>query len=144
MLLVRVLPVSGQGALPSQLERLSHNSVVRVTLLDGRSLSGQFVGVGDGRLGVRAQSGRTDTLSLGGVQSLAVRGRHTRTGAIVGGSAGLAAGIFIGWLVGAICDAAECDRTGPLLVTIPLFTGGGTLLGAAIGAAVPKWKTVFP
>jgi hypothetical protein len=144
LLLVWVLPVSGQGALPDQLGRLNHNSRVRVTLLDGRALTGQFVGIGDGRLGVRAESGRTDTLSLGDVRTLAVRGRHTKTGAIVGGSAGLATGIFVGWLVGALCDAAVCDRAGPFLVTIPLFTGGGSLLGAVIGAAVPKWKQVFP
>jgi hypothetical protein len=56
----------------------------------------------------------------------------------------LATGLFFGYLIGAICDSADCDRGEPYLVTIPLFTGGGTLLGAVIGAAVPKWKQVYP
>lgn len=144
LLLIRVLPVSGQEVLAGRLGRLDSSSVVRVRLPEGRSLTGRFVGIGDGRLGVRAESGRIDTLSLGDVGTVAVRGRHTKTGAIVGGTVGLAAGILAGWFVGALCDAAVCDRVQPFLATIPLFAGGGTLLGAAIGSAVPKWSLVFP
>jgi hypothetical protein len=107
-------------------------------------LTGRYAPIGMDRIAVLAESGVSDTLSLAGIQALAVRGRHTRTGAIVGGAAGLAAGIFFGYVIGAVCDAADCDRGRPYLLTIPLFGAGGTLLGAGIGAAIPKWKRVLP
>ncbi len=146
LLLGATLPAYGQEGPPAipQLGRLGPTSVVRATLPDGRRLTGRFVAMGDGHLGVRAESGLTDTLSLGLVRTLDLRGRHTKTGAIIGGSAGLAAGLFFGWFIGALCDAAVCDRAEPFLLTIPIFAGGGTLLGAAIGAAVPKWKQIYP
>lgn len=124
--------------------RLGVNSVVRATLSDGRTITGRYAALGDGRLGVRSESGATDTLTLTRIQTLAVRGRHTKTGAIIGGAAGLAAGIFVGYMVHGVCDAAECDGVRPYLLAIPLFSGGGALLGAAIGAAIPKWKKVYP
>lgn len=139
-------PVLGQdGPRPvPQLARLGPSAVVRATLPDGRTLTGRYASVGDGRLGVSAETGRTDTLALREIRTLAVRGRHTRTGAIVGGSAGLAAGLLFGWFLGALCDAAVCDRAEPFLLTIPIFGGGGTLFGAVIGAALPKWNQVYP
>ena len=110
----------------------------------GRTVTGRYAAVDDGRLGVRAESGTTDTLRLTELQALSVRGRQTKTGAIVGGSLGLAFGLFVGYMVGALCESADCDRGEPFLVTIPLFAGSGSLIGAAIGAAFPKWKKVYP
>jgi hypothetical protein len=145
--LLVALVAPGRGAAQAtgpDLGRLGPTSVIRASLPDGRTLTGRYAAVGDGRLGVRADAGTTDTLRLDQLRTLSVRGRHTKTGAIVGGSLGLATGLFFGYLIGAICDSADCDRGEPYLVTIPLFTGGGTLLGAVIGAAVPKWKQVYP
>jgi hypothetical protein len=126
------------------LDRLGPTSVVRATLPDGRTITGTYSAVGDGRLGISANAGGTDTLRLAQLRALSVRGRHTKTGAILGGTVGLAAGLFLGYMIGGVCDAAECDRGKPFLVTVPLFAGGGTLLGAAIGSALPKWTRVFP
>ena len=145
--LLFALLVPGQGAAQTTgpgLGRLGPTSVIRATLPDGRSLTGRYAAVGDGRLGVSSDAGTTDTLQLTQLRTLSVRGRHTKTGAIVGGSAGLATGLFFGWLIGALDDSADPDRTGPFLVTIPLFTGAGTLLGAVVGAAFPKWKQIYP
>jgi hypothetical protein len=145
LLVALVAPDRGAAqATGPDLGRLGPTSVIRASLPDGRTLTGRYAAVGDGRLGVRADAGTTDTLRLDQLRTLSVRGRHTKTGAIVGGSLGLATGLFFGYLIGAICDSADCDRGEPYLVTIPLFTGGGTLLGAVIGAAVPKWKQVYP
>jgi len=107
-------------------------------------MKGTYAAIGDGRLGIRPDAGRTDTLRLADLSTLSVRERRTKTGAILGGSIGLAFGLFVGYMVGALCDAAECDRGEPFLLTVPLFGGGGTLLGAAVGAALPKWKQVYP
>ena len=145
--LLVALVVPGRGAAQAtgpDLGRLGPTSVIRATLPDGRTLIGRYAAVGDGRLGVSSDAGTTDTLQLTQLRTLSVRGRNTKTGAIVGGSVGLATGLFFGYLIGAIDDSADPDREGPFLVTIPLFTGGGTLLGAVIGAAIPKWKQVYP
>jgi hypothetical protein len=144
LLTFAALPSRGwaQGPGPD-LGRLGPTSVIRATLPGGRTVTGRYADVGDGRIGVRAETG-TDSLRLADLQALSVRGRHTKTGAIAGGSLGLALGLFVGYMVGALCDSSDCDRGEPFLVTIPLFAGGGTLVGAAIGAAFPKWKQVYP
>jgi len=145
--LLFALLVPGSGAAQAtgpDLGRLGPTSVIRATLSDGRTLTGRFAAVGDGRLGVSSDAGTTDTLQLTQLRTLSVRGRNTKTGAIIGGSAGLAAGLFFGWMIGALDDSADPDRTGPFLVTVPLFTGSGALLGGVIGAAIPKWKKVYP
>ncbi len=126
------------------LARIESGKVVRARLDPDRTLVGSYAPVGDGRLGIRSDLGATDTLRLGEIRELAIRGRHTKTGAIVGGMAGVGLGIFIGWIVTNTCDAADCDGSGPYAVAIPLFGGGGALLGAAIGTAIPRWKRVFP
>jgi len=149
-LLLAALTLGVAGAARAQepvvnpLGRLGPNTVVRATLPDGRRLVGAFQSAGMGRLGVGTPSGTTDTLTLAQIRTLEVRGRHTRTGAIVGGVAGVASGVFIGYVIGATCDAAECHRGRAYLYTIPLFGGAGTLLGAVIGAALPKWNRVYP
>ncbi len=76
------------------LGRLGLSAVIRATLPDGRAVTGRFQGISDGHLDVRTESGITETLTLARVRTLEVRGRDTRTGAIVGGVTGLAAGIF--------------------------------------------------
>ena len=126
------------------LARIESGKVVRARLDSGRTVVGQYAPVGDGRLGIRTDAGTTDTLLLTGLRELSVRGRHTKTGALVGGVAGIGFGILVGYVVTHVCDAADCDGSGPYAVAIPLFGGGGALLGAAIGAAIPKWKRVFP
>lgn len=146
-LLVALLAVPSRAGAQTpglDLGRLGPSSVIRATFADGRAVTGRYAAVGEGRLGVRSGAGRTDTLRLAQLQTLSVRGRHTRTGAIVGAAAGLAAGIYFGYFIGASCESSDCDGGEPYLLTIPLFGGGGALLGAAIGAAVPKWKRVFP
>lgn len=119
--------------------------VVRARLHSDRTVVGQYAPVGDGRLGIRTDAGTTDTLSLTALRELSVRGRHTKTGAIVGGIAGVAFGVFVGVMVNALCEGGDdCQGSAPYLIAIPAFGGGGALLGAAVGSAFPKWKRVFP
>jgi hypothetical protein len=119
--------------------------VVRVRLLSNRTASGHFTPIGDGRLGIRTEAGAIDTFRVDQIREFALRGRHTKTGAIVGGIAGAGFGVFVGLLANALCeDATDCEGTTPYAIAIPLFGGGGALLGAAIGTAFPKWKRVFP
>lgn len=145
LLAFAALPSRGWAQTPGpDLGRLGPTSVVRATLPDGRTVTGRYAAVGDGRIGVRAETGITDSIQIADLQALSVRGRHTRTGAIVGGSLGLAFGLFVGYMVGALCESSDCDLGEQFLVAIPLFAGSGTLVGAAMGAAFPKWKKVYP
>ncbi len=89
---------------------------------------------------------RTDSgdrrVSLGSVDTLWVRGRRIKTGAIVGGILGVASGIFLGSIVDAVCEFDCRDNSE---VTIGLLGGGtGMVVGAVVGAAIPKWKRAFP
>lgn len=75
------------------------------------------------------------------VDSLWVRGHATVTGAIVG-AAFITPLSFLAWA--GLCelgaDGAGCDQWG-LVTGLALGTGAvGALLGAGVGALVPKWK----
>ena len=126
------------------LARIRPGSVVRARLGPEQTITGRYLPVGDGRLGVSAGRGTTDTLRLDQLRELAVRGRHTKTGAIVGGAAGVAFGAFLGIIISATCETDDCNGVRPYLVTVPLFGAGGAVLGGAVGAAIPKWRRVFP
>jgi hypothetical protein len=129
---------------PAAIPQIQSGAYVRARLEPELTLSGRFVPVGDGRLGIRSDAGSTDTLRLSQVRELSVRERHTKAGAVIGGIVGLGAGVFIGYIATHLCDAAECDMVGPYLVAIPLFTAGGALTGTVLGTAFPKWKRVYP
>ena len=143
--LVGTMPgwLAAQGGVPAALSEVRSGAYVRARLGADRQVTGNFVPVDDGRVGIRSDQGMIDTLRLRDIGELAVRGRHTKTGAIVGGVAGVGFGLFIGWIVTNTCDAADCD-SGAYAVTVPLFGAAGTLAGAAIGRAFPKWKKVYP
>jgi hypothetical protein len=126
------------------LARIESGTVVRARLDADRLVVGQYARLGDGRLGIRTAAGTTDTLVLADLGELAVRGRQTKTGAIIGGIAGVAVGIFVGVMVNGVCETDDCRGARPYLIAIPAFGAGGALLGAAVGSAFPKWKRVFP
>jgi hypothetical protein len=86
--------------------------------------------------------GESRTVSLGAVDTLWVRGRRTKTGAIIGGILGIGGGVFLGALAEALC---EYDCGGNYIVAGGLFGGvTGGVTGAIIGTAIPRWKRVFP
>ena len=140
--LVSVATASAQaGPVPLQIES---GKYVRARLDPDRTVSGHFVPVGDGRLGIRRDAGVTDTLRLAELRELSVRGRHTKAGAILGGIAGAGFGTFVAIVVNAMCETDDCRGARPFVIAIPAFGAGGALLGAAVGTAFPKWKRVYP
>jgi hypothetical protein len=129
----------------SVLARIDPGKVIRAKLDSERTVIGAYTPVGDGRLGIRIVAGGTEILPLSRLRELSVRGRHTKTGAIVGGIAGVAVGIFVGIMANGLCEGGDdCEGAAPFLIAIPAFGAGGALLGAAVGSAFPKWKRVFP
>jgi len=126
------------------LGQIDSGKYVRARLDPDRTISGHFIPVGDGRLGIRLDAGVTDTLRLAELRELSVRGRHTKAGAILGGIAGAGFGTFVAIVVNAMCETDDCRGARPYLIAIPAFGAAGALLGAAVGTAFPKWKRVYP
>jgi hypothetical protein len=142
-LAARFTSAAAQGQ-PTILDQIDPGKYVRARLDPDRTVSGHFVPVGDGRLGIRHDAGVTDTLRLAELRELSVRGRHTKAGAILGGIAGAGFGTFVAIMVTALCETDDCRGGRPFAIAIPLFGAGGALLGAAVGTAFPKWKRVYP
>jgi hypothetical protein len=126
------------------LGQIDSGKYVRARLDPDRTISGTFVAVGGGRLGIRHDAGVTDTLRLAELRELSVRGRHTKAGAILGGIAGVGFGTFVAIMVTALCETDDCRGGRPFAIAIPVFGAGGALVGAAVGTAFPKWKRVYP
>ena len=137
-------PVAAQNGAGSPLDGLHAGSYIRARIGPSRTVSGRFIPVDDARLGIRRDQGEIDTLRLRELGELAVRGRHTRTGAIVGGVIGAGFGTFVAIIANALCETDSCRGAGPFLIAIPAFGSGGALVGAAVGSAFPKWKRVYP
>lgn len=120
---------------------LKPDRFVRIQLPDLGRIQGK-VGFRTGSEMVLQMEDEKRTVSLSSVDTLWVRGRRTKTGAIIGGLVGIGGGIFLGALANALC---EYDCGGNVVVAGALFgmaTGGIT--GAVIGAAIPRWRRVFP
>ncbi|MEO8201759.1 MAG: hypothetical protein ABI679_14615 [Gemmatimonadota bacterium] len=87
-------------------------------------------------------NGGRQVISLASIDTLWVRGRATKPGAIVGGVLGLGAGILLGVLAEALCEY-DCGHA--YVVPIALIgTAAGGATGAVIGAAIPRWRKVYP
>lgn len=67
-----------------------------------------------------------------------VRGRHTKTGAIIGGILGAGGGLFLGLLAEGLCEY-DCAHNAVVPVTL-IGIGIGAGVGAIIGTAFPRWK----
>jgi hypothetical protein len=81
------------------------------------------------------------------IDSLWVRGRATKTGALLGGLVGAVAGVGAGLFISqVICSTQDCgvDDAAPVLGLGAGGLAGGALVGALIGSAVPKWRLRFP
>ena len=118
----------------SVIGRLPAGSRVRVQLRDMSRVEG-WIGV----------SGAAEhTVAFGNIRRIQVRQRAIGTGAAVGGVIGLGTGVFFGLLAHALCDAVTCGSEASAIATGMVIAGGmGAGTGAIIGAAFPRWKTVW-
>jgi hypothetical protein len=144
---VALLPVTGSAvhAQASDYPRASVGQVVRLRLNDGRRLQGRVIQTDSGPLRYhlhREGVAVADAL----IDSLWVRSRWTKVGAIAGGLIG---GAGFATLVVAYCNAYE-SASGPsdgcapaALGAFALGAAGGALLGAGIGAANTRWRLRF-
>jgi len=111
----------------------------------GTEMTGRLLALTSGVATLETTSGNR-TASLASVDSIWVRGRATKSGAIIGGVAGAVLfGAFVGYAVNGLCEV-DCDNSfiEGALVGGALGLGGGALLGAGVGALIPKWRLRFP
>jgi len=109
---------------------------------------------GQGRVVGNVERVGSDGLTLGtasGPRTFAVlpdtlwsRERSVKQGAIVGGIAGVAGGIFLGVIANALCEY-DCGSSAGYAAAGGLLVGvGGAALGSLVGAAIPRWKRRTP
>ncbi|MDX2057401.1 MAG: hypothetical protein SFV24_06335 [Gemmatimonadales bacterium] len=116
---------------------------VRLTAERARII-GRIVALNEGAATIEGAAG-SRTIRIAGIDTVWTRGHHTRTGAILGGAAGAIAGGMLGYIVAAVCDAAECRSTteGALIggaIGIPF----GMFSGALVGSLFPRWQRRVP
>ena len=139
--LVLVSDLCGQAPLDAAVRTLKPGQTVRIRAHGGDRIESRI-------LSVRADSaalsleGASTPLDGAAIDSLWVRGRATGTGAIIGAAVLGIASIPVGQaLCGGLSESAS--SCGGSDVTVPSFlvgAAGGALIGAAIGAGIPKWR----
>ena len=111
----------------------------------GTEVTGRLIGLTSGVATLETEFGnRTATLAT--VDSIWVRGRASKTGAIAGGIAGAVLfGAFVGYVNHQLCEVDCGGAFGKgALVGGALGLGGGALIGVGVGALIPKWRLRFP
>jgi len=133
--------LSAQSA--SDFGGLKPGQVVRVRIVDHARFETRLGGM-PADPGTDLFSGAAIPFEAARVDSLWVRGRATWTGAIVG--AAIATPLSFGFWAFACtlgADGSGCDQWGT--VTLLSLAGGaaGAMIGAGVGAMVPKWRLRF-
>ncbi|MGH7561240.1 MAG: hypothetical protein ACRENB_09470 [Gemmatimonadales bacterium] len=131
------------AAAAAALARLTPAQTVRIEDRVGIRTEGRFGGVAGTTLRL-SQNGAAEEVDLSRLAAVWVRGRQTKAGAIIGGAAGLGVALFFGLIANGVCETDECRGVGPYLVYSAIFVPGGALVGAAIGAAIPRWRRIAP
>jgi hypothetical protein len=152
--LVLAPPVTAQ--LPTSRPEVAKREAVIQTLRDSQWVrlvspalarrEGQLLVVNSSEL-VLARHAQPLRVPAADIDSLWVRGRATKTGALLGGLVGAVAGVGAGLFISqVICSTQDCgvDDAAPVLGLGAGGLAGGALVGALIGSAVPKWRLRFP
>jgi hypothetical protein len=138
-----VLLLAAGGGLQAQehpLGRLKPGQTVRVKTIGGSRFVTRLGATDDDSIAVLAAQADTP-FELARVDSLWVRGRAVGTGALVGAAAtALLSFGFYAWICTAVAEGNGCDAWGTV-TSFALATGaGGALIGAGVGALIPKWR----
>jgi hypothetical protein len=122
---------------------------VRVKVTGSGVIEGRLVSASDGRLvldGVGAGKPLPKEILASDVRSLWVRGRATKSGAIVGAViGGVVTGALLAVFAQGVCDAADCGGrwVGGGAIGLALGGAGGAATGALIGSASPRWRVAY-
>ena len=119
---------------------LKPGQTVRVRTVDGARFVTRLAPV-PGPSPTALFEGAETPFFLDRVDSLWVRGRAVRTGAIVGAAIATPAGFaFFAHFCSVFSDGSGCQEWGKVTV-FALVTGlGGAAIGATVGALIPHWR----
>ena len=127
------------------LAKVSPGRQVMVAVPVSGRVRGALSRVDDSTLALQVDSAGMVRIPLIGVDTLWVRGRAAKTGAILGAIPGA---LFLGASAGLLCEIAKGD--GSTCSTAALTAGGvvaggigGAIVGGLVGAAIPKWHRRF-
>ena len=147
--LVGPQPLAAQttdSALIAAVNRLDPGRRLRIEAAGRPLTEASFLALdrGDLLLGVPGDPTR---IPLTDIERLWSRQRATKTGAIVGGIAGLVLGAAYGLFIGeVICNNEDCNANTAAAMALTGSIGGvgGAAVGAAVGSFIPVWKLRFP
>jgi len=139
LLVVGSASLASQVTIDSVASRLHADQYIRLHVRGGRHVEGRFafhvVAPAGSQLSVADTLIQAET-----VDSLWVRGRATKTGALVGAVVvGVPAAVFWAAVCSAIAES-ECTAWGAVAGLTVGTAGIGALLGAGVGTAFPRWQ----
>jgi len=138
--LVIVSDLGGQTTLEATVRTLKPGQTVRIRVHGGHRIESRIRSLQGGSLPLQLV-GDNGAFDVAAIDSLWVRGRATRTGAVVGAAVvGVASFAFWGALCSGLSDGGGCKEWGRVTAYSVAGAGVGALIGAGVGASVPKWR----
>jgi hypothetical protein len=138
--LVLASELGGQAPLEAAVRTLKPGQTVRIRVHGGDRIESRIRSLQAGSLPLQLV-GDSAAFDVSAIDSLWVRGRATRTGAIAGAAVvGVASVAFWGALCSGLSDGGGCKEWGRVTAYSVAGAGVGALIGAGIGALQPKWR----
>ena len=138
--LVLVSDLGAQAPLETAIRTLKPGQTVRIRVHGGDRIESRIRSLQAESLPLQLV-GDSAAFDVAAIDSLWVRGRATRTGAIVGAAVvGVASFAYWAALCTALSDGQGCKDWGHVTAYSVAGAGVGALIGAAVGAIQPKWR----
>ena len=138
--LVLVSDLGGQAPLEAAVRTLKPGQTVRIRFHGGDRIESRIRSLQAESLALQLV-GDSAAFDVAAIDSLWVRGRATRTGAIAGAAVvGVASFAFWAAFCKGLSGSGGCEAWGRVTGISVAGAGGGALIGAGVGALVPKWR----
>ena len=139
-------PARAQGPLGAEarqvvFQRLADSQWVRLAGPGTSRVQGRLLARGPAEL-ILASEPEAIRVPATAVDTVWTRGTSVKTGALVGALLGMGLGVALG--VVACGEDHDCAEGEAALALGGIGLGGGALIGAGIGLALPRWKRRYP
>jgi hypothetical protein len=146
LLTVLPSPARAQGPLDAEarqvvFQKLADSQWVRLAGPGTSRVEGRLLGRGPAEL-VLSSEPQSIRVPATSVDTVWTRGTSVKTGALVGALLGMGLGVALG--VAACGQDHDCSERDGALILGAMGLGGGGLVGAGVGLAIPRWKRRYP